>query len=71
MAYNGKYTSEQIDALLDALTAGSAGYYTSQYSGEEIDEAVTKTNDSTSGNNALKTALDALTARVTTLEGGT
>lgn len=41
MAYTGKYTSEQIDAILDAITGGSSGYYTSQYSGEEIDQAVT------------------------------
>lgn len=41
MAYTGKYTSEQIDAILDAITGGSGGYYTSQYSGEEIDQAVT------------------------------
>ena len=42
MAYDGKYTSKQIDALLDALTAGTAGYYTSKYGGEEMDALLDK-----------------------------
>lgn len=53
MAYTGKYTSEQIDAILDAITGGSKGYYTSQYSGEELDQAVTDVAD-------LKTRVAAL-----------
>ena len=53
MAYTGKYTSEQIDAILDAITVGSKGYYTSQYSGEELDQAVTDVAD-------LKTRVAAL-----------
>ena len=38
-------------------------YYTSRYSGEDIDNAVDKVNDTSAGNDALKAALDALTAR--------
>ena len=44
-------------------------YYTSRYSGEDIDNAVDKVNDTSAGNDALKAALDALTARVAALEG--
>ena len=70
MAYTGKYTSDQIDALLDALLGDTAGYYTSQYNGEDIDAAVTKVNDGEIGNDALKTAINALAIRVAALEGG-
>ena len=45
-------------------------YYTSRYGGEDIDNAVDKVNDPPAGNNALKAALAALTARVAALEGG-
>ena len=48
-----------------------ATYYTSKYSGEEIDAAVDKVNDQQVGNDALKALIDALTARVSELEGGT
>ena len=44
-------------------------YNTSRYSGEDIDNAVDKVNDTSAGNDALKAALDALTARVAALEG--
>lgn len=44
-------------------------YYTSRYSGEDIDNAVDKVNNTSAGNDALKAALDALTARVAALEG--
>ena len=47
-----------------------ATYYTSKYSGEEIDEAADKVNDSQVGNDALKALIDALTSRVGALEGG-
>ena len=36
-------------------------YYTSRYSGEDIDNAVDKVNDTSAGNDALKAALDART----------
>jgi hypothetical protein len=42
-------------------------YYTS---GEDTDNTVDKINDLSVGNDALKAALDALTARVAVLEGG-
>lgn len=47
-----------------------ANYYTSQYSGEEIDEAVTKVRDEQTGNDALKALIDALSERIAALEGG-
>lgn len=43
-------------------------YYTSKYSGEEIDAAADKVLDGDVGNDALKTLIDALTARVAALE---
>lgn len=46
-----------------------ADTYTSRYGGEDIDNAVDKVNDPSTGNDALKAALDALTKRVVALEG--
>ena len=45
-------------------------YSTSRYRGEDIDNAVDKVTDTSVGNDALKAALDALTARVAAVEGG-
>ena len=44
-------------------------YYTSKYSGEEIDAAVDKVESAETGNDTLKVLIDALTARVAALEG--
>ena len=37
MGYDGKYTSAQIDAIIDQLIGGAKGYYRHRYGGEEID----------------------------------
>lgn len=44
-------------------------YYANRYGGEDTDNTVDKINDLSVENDALKAALDALTARVAALEG--
>lgn len=43
-------------------------YYTSKYSGEEVDKAIDKVKDASVGNDALAALVAALTARVAALE---